>query len=135
MQDHKRTNSDEKSSVSGQNGFVKLEVFKCTTCDRLYFTLPVECSCHNKIVKDNVIGPFKLLEKEDEDKWKVVCRLCDMIKVIHRTNVKRSASCGCKPRHINIILINQSKVKYRCQKCNSTIETSYPVIDWCCNVE
>lgn len=115
--------------------FTELTVYRCDKCNKLYTHLPRECSCNGKIAKDNFVGPFKILEQEDADNWKVSCRLCDMIKIIHRTNIRRSTSCGCKPRHIHVLTLAEKQIRYKCDRCRTITSTNYPVIDWCCTDE
>lgn len=115
--------------------FVKRTIYECTNCKKQYVDEPRSCFCEEKLEENSVVGPFKLLEKVNGDKWKVMCLMCDIIKVIHRSNIKRSQSCGCKPRHCSVITFTNKGVRYKCEKCNSHINSNYPILDWCCNVE
>ena len=115
--------------------FTTIEMFECSNCGKLYKYRPPRCVCEEKLEVGLLVGPFKLIGRHRKDHWQVECKLCGMFKTTHRTNLRRSTSCGCKPRHIKILKLYEDEVKYKCLRCNEVSKVGYPVLEWCCDVE
>lgn len=112
--------------------FKKITRYQCTDCDKIYTYEPSKCSCKDILAKDKVVGSFKLVEPADDDKWHVICLICDNDVEIHRSNIRRQKSCGCKPKHIHILGITEKSVNYLCTKCTDTKVVVIPILEWCC---
>lgn len=89
---------------------------------------------NNLLEPGRLIGPFELLTKIDAQKWEARCRLCDIIKPLHISNMYRQKSCGCKPKHINIEYFDDEGFQYTCRTCGQTKIVDLPMREpWCCD--
>lgn len=109
-------------------------IYKCSKCGKTYEKKPTECEgCSNRIEVGSVVGPFRVVKKLGvTGKFRVECLLCGFEKDILNSNLKRQSSCGCKPRHIEILGITKDKVRYHCRRCFTHRTDTVPVLVFCC---
>ena len=107
-------------------------IYTCDNCKKIYKDHPGKCECENSLRNQEQIGPFKILDTVSNGLFKVQCLLCGMVKEIHRSNLRRQVSCGCKPKTIEILQFTETQFRYRCRKCGASKLSSFPVDQWCC---
>ena len=111
-------------------------VWICDRCERIFpGEKPTQCTCETAIQPENVVGAFEILSKANGQKFNVICLFCGLDRVVHRSNIRRQKSCGCKPKHIEILFNTEDKVRYTCNKCGKTISTDLPIERWCHEIE
>lgn len=110
---------------------VKVVLYKCNRCGKQYATEPEYCECESRLEVGRIVGPFKILEITNSQ-CKCQCQICGMVKLIHRSNIARQASCGCKPRHIEILQFMGERLRYRCRTCGEITIDNMPIELWCC---
>jgi hypothetical protein len=115
--------------------FTEVTQYKCTKCGKLWSSVPVECTCARKYEPGQQINVFKLVERSEVGRtWRVICLLCDCYTDISTSNLRRQKSCGCCPKHIEPLSINDEFVRYKCNKCFSYKSEKLPVEEWCCDI-
>ena len=112
----------------------EITIYKCTVCGKTYTDKVTECTgCSNRIVVGQIVGPFRVIKKlAVTGKYRVECLLCGFEKEILSSNLKRQSSCGCKPRHIEILHITEHKVRYHCRRCLDNRAEELPIFTYCC---
>ena len=113
----------------------QIKAWKCRKCERVYFDKPTVCACVSAIEPGNIVGCFKLLTRSNGRKFTAQCLLCGLDTEIDASNIRRQKSCGCKPRHCEILNNTETEARYRCKKCQKTILEDLPVMVWCCDLE
>lgn len=110
--------------------------YKCIDCDKIYTILPKDgCTClERKFYRGQRCGSFFIQDEEltSDGKYTVICILCGLTAKIHKTNLKRQVSCGCKPKHISIHSIDNESIVYACKRCNKIRKEIPPVVVYCC---
>lgn len=113
--------------------FKDVKAFECVRCKKVFLgDHPPECGCSLVLEEGKRIGSFQLQKKLPERNWSVICLLCSLETRINGTNLKKQKSCGCKPRHIEILAISDLELRYRCRKCGTTYSEKMPILMWCC---
>jgi hypothetical protein len=110
----------------------EIKAWKCEKCQRIYFDKPAACSCVAEISQGNLIGCFKVINRNNGRKLTVTCLLCGLDTEVDSSNIRRQKSCGCKPKHIDILSNTEQEVRYRCKKCTKTHVEGLPAMEWCC---
>ena len=111
----------------------RLDTWKCTKCKRLYHEELKFCQCEGEISVGHTVGVFKILTKNNGRKLEVTCILCGLDTEIDTSNIRRQKSCGCKPRHIDVINSSEKEIRYTCRKCGKSHVVDVPVFSWCCD--
>jgi hypothetical protein len=115
---------------------IPIVCYRCTSCNRIYEAEPKKCVCERQIyIKGERFGPFEIVKEAEDHQIKVRCILCDTVSTMHFTNIKKQQSCGCKPRHVEVIELNDEVFVYRCRKCNKVSTVRVPVVTYCCEEE
>jgi hypothetical protein len=113
--------------------WIEVQSFKCSRCSKIYHELhPDKCICRSPYEVGNIIGPFKIIGAKVDEKIPVICVLCDCSKDLHYTAIKRQKSCGCKPKHIEVIESTEDFIRYKCNKCGKTVSDELPILHYCC---
>jgi rubredoxin len=116
--------------------FVEYKAFKCTKCGKVYENeAPPSCVCEISLQPGKIVGTFQLLAKMEDRNWNVICLLCGLETKINSSNMKRQKSCGCKPRHIDLIDMSADSARYKCRKCRTSYTEETPILLWCCTEE
>ena len=113
---------------------IPITCYRCSECNRIYETDPERCVCDRAIfIKNSVHGSFIILSKSERmHHYMVKCILCGSTKELHYANIKRQASCGCKPRHIDLTEVTPNKVMFVCKKCDEAYVSVPPIVSYCC---
>lgn len=110
--------------------------WKCTECERIYTEEPQYCVCERQVyVEGEQFGPFVIFNKIDRVNIRVKCLLCDSFHVIRYNNIKIQKSCGCLPKHVEIVEIKEQVVTYTCRRCGKTQSAKMPIVMYCCEDE
>lgn len=109
-------------------------IFRCCECGKTYNKHPGHCKCADNNRPGKIIGPFTLISSEANG-WKVRCNLCTEYKLINTSNLSRQKSCGCVPRWIRILEINNvdNTAKTFCKRCSKYSVYELPILEWCCD--
>ena len=110
--------------------FEEIIAYRCKRCGKQYDVHPGVCTCEAKNHPGKHVGAFILLEQIN-GRWKVQCKVCNMIKEVHSSNLKRQKTCGCAPRGIDVIHIQDDNITYRC-KCTELVHDKLPLDEWHC---
>lgn len=107
--------------------------YRCSKCNRIYEAAPNECICERKVyIKGERFGAFLILDRVDNQNAKVKCVLCGNNRTILYSNIRDQQSCGCKPRHIEILDITGDVCVYKCRRCINTRTCNLPIAMYCC---
>jgi hypothetical protein len=97
---------------------------------------PKYCVCDRHVyIEGEQFGPFIIKKFISKEELQVQCLLCGSFHKMKYNNVKKQHSCGCKPRHIVILEIDENKFIYTCKKCGRNTITNPPVVIYCCEEE
>ena len=109
----------------------------CSECGRVTESLPLsDCKCTEGTLKGSVVGSFVLMEDKVTDRlMEVQCIPCGHTVQLMYSSLKRQPSCGCRPRHIEIINVNPDAIRFYCKKCKQTSYKKPPLIRWHCEEE
>jgi len=111
----------------------EIKAYQCLRCNKIYLNdCPEQCQCQSKLDKGNIVGPFLILGKKLNDGIPVRCLLCYSSTTVNYTCIRRQKSCGCKPRHIDIITVSEENVRYLCKKCGKYTTQEVPILAYCC---
>jgi len=111
------------------------KIWVCTDCNKVFEHHVGECpECSNAIKDGYVYGSFRVIRRSvTGGRFIVECIPCGYETDVDRTNLRRQKSCGCKPRHINILSVSESAIRYFCSRCRDTKVEEPPIFEWCCN--
>jgi hypothetical protein len=106
----------------------KMLIYYCSRCGKK-FPLPTKrCDCE----KEEILSWAKLLSEKDSANYvKVQCLICGREKTVAYYNIVKVKSCGCVPRNIIVISVNETEVRYQCNKCGDISIEKLPCTPSC----
>jgi hypothetical protein len=125
-----------KAALQAESRFEELTYYQCKKCRRVWHQEPKQCSCERSLSCEGArVGPFEIIKRISGPGQKLLvrCGFCTVSKEIASSNIRKQHSCGCKPRHIQIIETDPDNqvVTYKCRQCAS-IQTEHFPPSWCC---
>lgn len=112
---------------------VPITCYRCLDCNRIYEEKPSRCVCERQVyIEGERFGSFVVVGKGEGNTINARCLLCSCRTHVLSSNIRRQQSCGCKPKHAEIIELNESTLVYRCRKCMRMHTVNLPIITYCC---